>query len=368
MNICVVALGKIGLPLAVQFASKGHQVIGADVNEKVVELVNAGIEPFPGEPDLDVKLKEAVDAGLLTRDHGHRGRGRRSPTPSWSSCRCSSTPRASRTSAGWTPRPRRSPPGLKPGTLVSYETTLPVGTTRNRWAPMLAEGSGLTAGRGLPPGLQPGAGADRPGLRRPAPLPQARRRHRRGVRRSAAWSSTRRCSTSTSAPTCRGRTACGTWAPPRPPSWPSSPRPPTATSTSAWPTSSPGSPTSNGIDVKKVIEACNIAAVQPHPPARHRGRRPLHPDLPADVPVERPGGHRRALGPRGERRDAGVRRRPAGRRLRRPGRRGRAGARRRLPRRRQGDRVLRRLPDRRGAARRAARSRTSRTRCTRPRS
>jgi nucleotide sugar dehydrogenase len=37
--------------------------------------------------------------------------------------------------------------GLRPGTLVSYETTLPVGTTRNRWAPLLQEGSGLTAGR-----------------------------------------------------------------------------------------------------------------------------------------------------------------------------------------------------------------------------
>ena len=37
--------------------------------------------------------------------------------------------------------------GLRPGTLVSYETTLPVGTTRNRFAPMLEEGSGLVAGR-----------------------------------------------------------------------------------------------------------------------------------------------------------------------------------------------------------------------------
>jgi nucleotide sugar dehydrogenase len=37
--------------------------------------------------------------------------------------------------------------GLKPGTLVSYETTLPVGTTRTRWAPLLEEGSGLVAGR-----------------------------------------------------------------------------------------------------------------------------------------------------------------------------------------------------------------------------
>ncbi|MGW9199494.1 hypothetical protein ACWGQU_03935, partial [[Kitasatospora] papulosa] len=63
MNICVVALGKIGLPLAVQFAAKGHKVIGADVNEKVVELVNAATEPFPGEHDLDVKLKETVGAG-----------------------------------------------------------------------------------------------------------------------------------------------------------------------------------------------------------------------------------------------------------------------------------------------------------------
>ena len=50
MRICVVALGKIGLPLAVQFAGKGHSVIGADVDERVVELVNAGVEPFPARP------------------------------------------------------------------------------------------------------------------------------------------------------------------------------------------------------------------------------------------------------------------------------------------------------------------------------
>ena len=37
--------------------------------------------------------------------------------------------------------------GLAPGTLVSYETTLPVGTTRERWGAMLAEGSGLQPGK-----------------------------------------------------------------------------------------------------------------------------------------------------------------------------------------------------------------------------
>ncbi|MGO1385813.1 MAG: nucleotide sugar dehydrogenase, partial [Arachnia sp.] len=36
--------------------------------------------------------------------------------------------------------------GLRPGTLVSFETTLPVGTTRSRWKPMLEEGSGLVEG------------------------------------------------------------------------------------------------------------------------------------------------------------------------------------------------------------------------------
>jgi len=35
---------------------------------------------------------------------------------------------------------------LRPGTLVCYETTLPVGTTRDRWKPMLEQVSGLTEG------------------------------------------------------------------------------------------------------------------------------------------------------------------------------------------------------------------------------
>ena len=65
MRIAVVALGKIGLPLAVQFASKGHEVIGVDVNPRTVELVNEGKEPFPGEAHLAEKLAELVPAGRL---------------------------------------------------------------------------------------------------------------------------------------------------------------------------------------------------------------------------------------------------------------------------------------------------------------
>ena len=146
MKICVVALGKIGLPLAVQFASKGHTVLGADVSEPTVRSVNDGVVPFPGEADLDVKLKEAVNAGLLkaTTDTAAAVAeseavvvvvplfvdGEGVPDFAWME---SATKDIAR--------------GLRPGTLVSYETTLPVGTTRTRWAPLLEEGSGLTAGK-----------------------------------------------------------------------------------------------------------------------------------------------------------------------------------------------------------------------------
>ncbi len=145
MKICVVALGKIGLPLAVQFAMKGHHVVGADIDQRVVDLVNAGTEPFPGEAGLGEAMAKVVGDGLLTATTDTTAAVAESdavvlvvplfvdtdgvPDFTWMDA-------ATRAVAA----------GLRPGTLVSYETTLPVGTTRDRWAPMLAEGSGLTAG------------------------------------------------------------------------------------------------------------------------------------------------------------------------------------------------------------------------------
>jgi nucleotide sugar dehydrogenase len=146
MKICVVALGKIGLPLAVQFAAKGHTVVGADIAEATVRTVNAGQVPFPGEADLDVKLKQAVDAGLL------RATTDTAPAVAGSEAVVVVVPlfvdADGKPDFGWMESATRDiARGLRPGTLVSYETTLPVGTTRNRWAPLLQEGSGLTAGR-----------------------------------------------------------------------------------------------------------------------------------------------------------------------------------------------------------------------------
>ena len=65
MKVAVVGLGKIDLPLAVQFACAGHHVIGADVDDRVVQAVRGAVAPFPGEPGLTERLAEVVAAGVL---------------------------------------------------------------------------------------------------------------------------------------------------------------------------------------------------------------------------------------------------------------------------------------------------------------
>ncbi len=88
MRAVVVALGKIGLPLAAQLARTGHDVIGCDLDERVVADVNAAREPFPGEAELGavleaVVLGEARDACGPPRTPPRRSRAART-----SSCSC----------------------------------------------------------------------------------------------------------------------------------------------------------------------------------------------------------------------------------------------------------------------------------------
>lgn len=144
MKITVVGMGKIGLPIAVQFASKGHTVIGADVNPRTVEMINSGLVPFPGEAELDERMAAVVGDGQL-------------------SASLDTTAAVADSDAvvvvvplfvdaegvpdfGWMDAATDAiAAGLKPGTLVSYETTLPVGTTRDRFAPALERGSQLSS-------------------------------------------------------------------------------------------------------------------------------------------------------------------------------------------------------------------------------
>lgn len=146
MKIAVVATGKIGLPLATQYASMGHEVVGVDVNQALVDCINRGVEPFPGETGMAEKLAEQVPAGKLraTTDYADAIPGADAIVivvpllvneETW------------QPDFGWMDAATRSLAAhLTPGTLVSYETTLPVGTLRGRWKPLIEEVSGLVEG------------------------------------------------------------------------------------------------------------------------------------------------------------------------------------------------------------------------------
>jgi len=147
MKIAVVALGKIGLPVAAFYAARGHQVTGCDVDHDVVAAVNRGESPIRHEPGLAESVRDAVAAGRLraTTDTTTGVSDAdvvvvlvpldvdRDRQPDFRAMDAAFAAIAA---------------GLKPGALVVLETTVPVGTTRGRFLPML-EAAGRRCGRDL---------------------------------------------------------------------------------------------------------------------------------------------------------------------------------------------------------------------------
>jgi len=145
MQVVVVALGKIGLPLAVQIARSGHSVVGCDINPQVVELVNGAEPPFPGEAGLEEALAAVIASGALRAQLDTTAAVAEGPDlvvavpplavdgnakPDWTALD------AAVAAIGG---------GLQAGTTVAIETTLPVGTTRGRISVALEAASGLKA-------------------------------------------------------------------------------------------------------------------------------------------------------------------------------------------------------------------------------
>ncbi|WP_354640660.1 nucleotide sugar dehydrogenase [Kitasatospora camelliae] len=145
-DICVVGLGRIGLPLAVQFAAKGHLVTGTDTDPETVAGAAAGRGPHAADAELDELLAEAVADGRL----------RASTDTTAAAAGADAVVLALPLDIGPDGEPDFQAldaatdavaAGLRPGALVSYESTLPVGTLRGRFARRLEAGSGLVAGR-----------------------------------------------------------------------------------------------------------------------------------------------------------------------------------------------------------------------------
>jgi nucleotide sugar dehydrogenase len=143
MNVTVVGAGKMGLPLACVFASNGAHVTAADLDRRVVESINSGKVPFD-EPGLSYLLAAAVASGTL-----------RATTDTSSAVAVSDvvvvivpallTVGKDADLSILVSASRSIAEALRPGTLVSYETTVPIGSTRNCLGPTLAA-SGLVPG------------------------------------------------------------------------------------------------------------------------------------------------------------------------------------------------------------------------------
>lgn len=63
-RVCMVGLGYIGLPTAVLLSKAGHQVIGIDVNEDLINDINS-CSFAPDEPGLKILLEQSVESGSL---------------------------------------------------------------------------------------------------------------------------------------------------------------------------------------------------------------------------------------------------------------------------------------------------------------
>jgi nucleotide sugar dehydrogenase len=139
MRIAVVGLGKMGLPLAAWYASRGHHVTGCDINPDVTAAVNRGESPIVHEPGLAEMVRDAVAAGRLCAvadtatgvgdaetvivlvplgiDADHQ--------PDYRALDAAFDAIGA---------------GLAPGALVILETTVAVGDTRGRFLPLLERG------------------------------------------------------------------------------------------------------------------------------------------------------------------------------------------------------------------------------------
>ena len=149
MGVC--GLGYVGLPLAVDKAKHGFRTIGFDVQQKKVDMVNAG-ENYIGDV-VDADLRELVSSGMLRA------------TSDFSFVQdvdfiaiCVPTPldlhqqpdiRYVRDSA------RTIAKFLKKGSIVVLESTTYPGTTEDLLKPILEEGSGLTCGTDFYLGFSP---------------------------------------------------------------------------------------------------------------------------------------------------------------------------------------------------------------------
>jgi nucleotide sugar dehydrogenase len=145
-KVAVVGAGKMGLPLAAQFADHGWHVIAVDVQQSVVDAINDGRSHVAEEPGLAELVATAHAGGRLRATTDGAAAAREADVvvlivpvmldddhqPDYRFMDSAVAAIA---------------PGVHAGSIVIFETTLPVGDTRQRFTPRLEAASGLVADR-----------------------------------------------------------------------------------------------------------------------------------------------------------------------------------------------------------------------------
>jgi UDP-N-acetyl-D-mannosaminuronic acid dehydrogenase len=138
-KICVLGLGYIGLPTAAMFATHGLDVVGVDIDQEVVEILNNG-DVHIKEPGLKTVVQAAIRSGNLCVAC--------EPEPAEAFIITVPTPLNEDKGADMravTSAAESIVPHLQEGNLVILESTSPPRTTVDLLQPIL-EGSGLKAG------------------------------------------------------------------------------------------------------------------------------------------------------------------------------------------------------------------------------
>jgi nucleotide sugar dehydrogenase len=60
LKVCIVGIGRIGLPTALSFAKSGLKTIGVDINENLIKTINSGNFPLKDEPGYDEIFEDVI--------------------------------------------------------------------------------------------------------------------------------------------------------------------------------------------------------------------------------------------------------------------------------------------------------------------
>ncbi|MCW3020486.1 MAG: Lipopolysaccharide biosynthesis protein [Solirubrobacterales bacterium] len=139
-TVGVIGLGYVGLPLAVAFAQAGCDVVAVDVDQRKLEALGAG-DSYIGDVSSEA-LKDVGERLHATAQYAELSGADAVlvcvPTPLTRNREPDLTPLVDAT--------RGLAAVLRSGQLVVLESTTYPGTTREQVAPLLEQGSGLTAG------------------------------------------------------------------------------------------------------------------------------------------------------------------------------------------------------------------------------